>query len=145
PSDLWRFERQIMIFRVLRSLLKLRGRSKSKVSSRQRRLSLEPLEGRRLLTLLGITPGFPLIFFDSTGRFEYSAGTHTLDISATPLSLLLNGSSSPTPITSPADVELHILVDNSGNLIGGNGIPNFEVTGTVVINGSTDSGTLVTG
>jgi len=137
-----------MISGALRRLPQLGGRSKSKASSRQRRLSLESLESRQLLTLIGITPNLPLIFYDSTGQFHYRAATHTLDMGATPLAFLLNGSSSPTPITGTAHVELHALVDNSGNLLGGNGSPDFRVTGAVDVNGDgivDYSGTLLTG
>ncbi|MGA2255144.1 MAG: SdrD B-like domain-containing protein, partial [Thermoguttaceae bacterium] len=66
-------------------------------------------------------------------------------MNATPLSLLLNASSIPTPITGAAQVDLHALVDNSGNLIGGNANPNFQMTGTVEVNGVNDSGTLLIG
>ena len=137
-----------MISRVLRGLLERCGRSKSKVSSRQRRLSLESLESRQLLTLIGIVPNLPLIFYNSTGQFHYRAATQTLDMGATPLAFLLNGSSPPTPITGTAHVELHALVDNSGNLISGNGSPDFLMTGAVDVNGDSIvdySGTLLTG
>ena len=123
-----------------------RAKSK-KITSRQRRLTLEPLEGRQLLTLLGIMPNFPLTFFDSTGHFQYSASAHTLDMNATPLSFLLDASSTPTPVTGTAAVSIHALVDNSGNLIGGNPSysNDFQMTGTVVVNSVNESGTLLTG
>ncbi|MGO9113304.1 MAG: SdrD B-like domain-containing protein, partial [Thermoguttaceae bacterium] len=71
-------------------------------------------------------------------------------MNATPLAFQLNASSTPTPITGSPHVEINALVDNSGNLIGGNGNPNdFDMTGTVVVNGSGGpvdySGTLLTG
>ena len=63
-----------MISRALRCLLELRGHSgsKPKVTKQPRRLNLEPLEDRLLLTLVGIEPNFPLTFFDSTGHFQYT-------------------------------------------------------------------------
>ena len=136
-----------MISRALRCLLELKGQfsSKSKAAKRKRRLSLESLESRHLLSLLGVTPSFPLTFFDSTGHIQYDASTHALDVSATPLAFLLNASSIPTPITGTAAVGIHAKVDNSGKLIGGNGNPDFQMTGTVEINGVNDSGTLLTG
>jgi len=103
------------------------------------------LEGRQLLTLIGITPTFPLTFFDSTGHLNYSASTHALNVTATPLSLLLSASSTPEPVTGTAQVDIHALVDNSGKLIGGNGNPDFQLTGTVEVNGVNESGTLLTG
>src|SRR5208337_1979550 len=98
-SEATAFERHIMISRALRCLLELRGRSrsKSKVEKKRRMLRLEPLENRQLLTLIGITPTFPLTFFDSTGRLQYNASTHALDMSATPLSFFLSASSTPEP------------------------------------------------
>jgi len=98
-----------------------------------------------MLTLIGITPTFPLTFFDSTGHLQYNASTHALDMTATPLAFYLNASSVPSPVTGPASVAIHALVDNSGNLIGGNGNPNFQLTGTVDVNGVNESGTLLTG
>ena len=45
---------------------------------------LEPLESRILLTLLGVTPEFPQITYDTTGTTAYDATTDSFDISATP-------------------------------------------------------------
>ena len=139
-----------MISRLRSLFFQPSRRSKSKVSSRQRRLTVETLESRRLLTLIGISPNFPLIAYDSTGQLEYNAATHTLEMNATPLTFQLNASTAPTPITGTPHVEINALVNNSGNLIGGNGNPNdFDMTGSVVVNGSGGpvdySGTLLTG
>jgi hypothetical protein len=139
-----------MISKLLRGLFRApRGRSKSKVSSR-RRLTVETLESRRLLTLIGILPKYPLIAFNSTGTFQYTAKTEVLDMNATPLAFLLNASTAPVPVTGSPHVEIKALVNNSGNLVGGNGNPNdFDMTGTVVVNSGggpvTYSGTLLTG
>ena len=133
------------ISNLFRSIFAADERSRRNPQAVKRRLRLEPLENRRLLTLLGVAPGYPLIFFDSTGNLQYTAATHALEVTATPLSLLLSASSTPATITGNAALDINALVDNSGNLIGGNGNPNFQVTGTVVINGNTDSGTLLTG
>ena len=136
-----------MVFQSLRNYFlgsRRRKGTRSKLPIRQRRLALESLENRRLLTLIGITPNFPLIGYDSTGQFQYNATLHTFDVAASPLALQLNASSAPIPIGAPRDIEIHALVDNSGNLISGNGTPNdFFVTGTVTVSGHTYTGTAV--
>jgi protocatechuate 3,4-dioxygenase beta subunit len=139
-----------MISNALRTLLgpaSSKSRGWRRKPKKKRRLNLEPLEGRQMLTLVGIAPNFPLTFFDSTGQFQYSAITHALDVDATPLSFLQSSSSTPTPITGMAGLGIHVLVDNSGNLIGGNPLylESFQMTGTVVVNSVTYSGTLLTG
>jgi hypothetical protein len=138
-----------MVFRSLRNRFLGKGRRrkgiKSKLPTRQRRLAVESLEDRRLLTLIGITPNFPLVAYDSTGSFQYNATTHTFDVTASPLALQLNAASPPIAIGAPRDLEIHALIDNSGNLISGNGTPNdFFVTGTVTVSGHTYAGTAAT-
>jgi len=142
-------QRHIMSSRLLPGLFhqaRKRFHLNSKLARRQRRLTLEYLECRQLLTLIGIIPSFPLIKFNSNGTVQYTAATHVFDVNATPLTFQLNASTAPASITGPAHVEIDALIDNSGDLIGGNGQPNdFDMTGTIVVNGSTYSGTLLTG
>ena len=138
-----------MVFRSLGNYFLGKGHrrkgTKSKLSARPRRLAVESLEERRLLTLIGITPNPPLIAYDSTGQFHYNATLHTFDMTASPLALQLTPASAPIPIGGARDIEIHALVDNSGNLIGGNGVPNdFFVTGTVTVSGHTYTGTALT-
>jgi VCBS repeat protein/prealbumin domain-containing protein len=116
------------------------------------RRALEPLEDRRLFALLGVigSAEAPLITYDSTGALTYNAGTQAFDADATPLTFT-ESFFPPSPtrlITAPADLQLHIQVDNTGNLVGGVPGDDLVITGNVDIdgNGSIDaSGTLLTG
>ena len=111
---------------------------------------LEALEQRQFLSLIGVVPTYPVVSYDSTGVLAYHAATEELDISATPLTFKQSASSSVLSIIdSVDDLQLHLLVDNSGNLIGG--VPgaanDLSVSGTVVHGNGTVvySGVLLTG
>ncbi len=100
--------------------------------TRFNRFGCEPLEDRRMLTLLGLTPSLPLITYDSNGITNYTTTTSALDITATPL-LFKGGASFPTrTITAPRSLDIHIQVDSSGNLIGGTPGDDLVITGNVV-------------
>ena len=112
------------------------------------RLSYEPLEDRRMLTLLGIAPVLlPSMTYDSTGHIQYTASADTFDLTATPLTFR-NVSGPPRNFTGAGSLALHILVDNSGNLISGTPGNDFEIDGTVTPTGNvadTVTGMLLTG
>lgn len=57
-----------MVIRWLQGLFAQsdKGRRSRSIPSARKRLRLEPLEDRRMLTLLGLTPGYPLIDFNNT-------------------------------------------------------------------------------
>jgi hypothetical protein len=143
-----------MISRLLHGLLQRfvgRSRSHAKLVVRRRRLTLEPLESRRLLTLVGITPGFPLIQANdsysysgpATGSSPPAFVANDFVIGATPLTFQVNGSTAPVAVTN-GQLKIDVLVDNSGNLTGGHGTPyDFVLTGT--ISGTSYSGTLLEG
>src|SRR5437867_1963989 len=93
-------------------------------SRRQKRgLFLEPLEERRLLSLLGITTAFPVVAYDSTGVIIYNSASGDFNLTATPLTYKQSASMPARPIIDagggPAtnEFQLHILVDNTGQLI----------------------------
>lgn len=108
-----------------------------------------------MLTLLGLTPAFPLIEFDNTPAqspaLQYNAASQTFNVNTTPTAILPSATSVPTFINPPSDLEIHILVsDPSGNLIGGNGAAfpvgsDFYMSGSFTYNGTSYSGTLLTG
>ena len=112
------------------------------------RLACEPLESRRMLTLLGVTPTLPLFTYDSTGHIQYSASAETFDLTATPLTFK-NVSGPPHTVVGLNGLAIHLLVDNSGNLLGGQSPGNdFELDGSVDPDGvpaDTVSGVLITG
>ena len=111
---------------------------------------LEPLEERRLLSLVGVAPQFPVVSYDSTGVLAYHAATEELDIQATALTFKQSASLPVRSITQAVGgVEIQLLVDNSGNLISGlpGNTSDLSISGTIVeSNGTIDySGVLLTG
>ena len=100
------------------------------------RLGCEPLENRRMLALLGITPTFPIIAYDSNGVAAYDAAADTFDVNATPLTFKASIPAPPRTITNPRDVEIHILVDDAGALIGGTAGDDLKVEGNVDLDGN---------
>ena len=117
---------------------------RSSSSVRAKRLFIEPLEHRRLLTLLGVSPSFPTVSYDSTGQITYNATTHEFDLTGSPLLFRASASSPIQTITAPRSVSMQIDVDNSGNLINDGQVSDFTVTGNIPANPSL-SGTLLTG
>ena len=113
-----------------------------------RKLKFEPLEDRRLLTLLGLTPVNPEFTYDSTGHVAYTASSDTFVVTANPLTFA-DATPPPHIVATPRSVTVDIQVDNNGNLIAGTGTPNdLVVDGKVQPNGPsgpTDSGNLLTG
>src|SRR5262245_16647929 len=95
----------------------LRGSRQRKLGGYSTSLRAEPLEDRRLLTLLGLVPDFPITTYDSTGLVAYSATTNNFDLVATPLRFKETALSPQRIIQPPRSFEIHIQVDNSGNLI----------------------------
>src|SRR5438046_2499582 len=100
------------------------------------RLTCEPLEYRRMLTRLGLTPQLPLMTYVSGGTTTYTAplvagDPGLLDIVATPLAFKASAASPPRNITAPKGLQIHIQVDASGNLIGGVPGNDLMVTGNI--------------
>ncbi len=109
---------------------------RSRQHSQAARLGCEPLESRRMLTLLGIVPQIPKFTYDSNGVTHYTATTEAFDITATPLSFRESLATPTRPVTNPSaldprTVNLHVLIDNSGNLIGGTAGDDLVIYGNV--------------
>lgn len=110
---------------------------------------MERLEDRRMLALLGNTLALPLITYDTTGTLTYDASSQAFDLQARPLQF----AEIPAPgffrtIEGSRNFEIHIKVDNSGNLLGGVPGDDIVLTGDIDINGDSlidVSGTLLTG
>ena len=132
--------------RLLRHTTALR-RSSRKAARRRPALSatVDRLENRALLTLLGVNPLTPLISFGGTGTTVYNAGTTKLDVNASPLTFRETSGSNAITISGTRTFQIQIQVDNSGNLIGGVDGADLLVQGVATIGGKTYSGTLLTG
>ncbi len=114
---------------------------------------MEALEERRLFSLLGIGAiyGLPATSIGNPvvgqGSVTYSASTHAFTISGAPISMILGVNPTVTALVgTPSNFSLTLNVDNAGNA-SSTASPNTDVSmsGVVTINGTTYSGTLLTG
>ena len=116
-----------------------------------RRLLLEPLEDRRLLSLVGITLNpYPQITYDTTGTVNYQASTDTFDLSANDLRFSTSATNSyrmtnPNSANEPFDVRIAIQVNNSGNLVGPGTSTDLIVDGQVTVGSQVYTAPLLTG
>ncbi|MBL9123466.1 MAG: hypothetical protein JNG90_07520 [Planctomycetaceae bacterium] len=125
---------------------KSNSRTRQALTLGRRRLGVESLEGRQMMAVLGIDPGFPLIAYNSTGTVNYDPNTTNFDLAATPLAFLEADGADPVPFQLPAAVAIQIQVDTAGNLIGGVPGNDLVVTGTIDDGGAINySGVLLTG
>src|SRR5262245_46776604 len=128
-----------------------RKKASRQLVSKSRRFGLgvvEPLEDRRLLTLLGVLPDVPVITFNSTGVTTYTSATENFDVTATPLRFRETAASPLRLVTGARNFEIHIQLDSAGNLVGGTPGDDFTVSGTIDIDGDGNpdvSGVLLTG
>lgn len=116
--------------------------------AQHRRLWVEALEDRRVMSLIGVVPQLPLVAYNSTGQIDYHAATQAFDQAATPLAFKLDAPSPPRLVTTPRDLQIHIQVDNAGQLVGGVAGPDLVLTGVIDVDGDGNpdlSGTLLTG
>ena len=126
------------------------GRRASK-AGRERRLSLEPLEGRHLLALLGLAQQgtkpdvasgvMNTLSYTQVGNnqnpFRYSAIPFALTMPAGTVSNITN------PTGGSASTKLSLTLNNAGQLVAGAG-NSYAVTGKVTVGGTTYNGTLLT-
>ena len=112
---------------------------------------LEPLEDRLLLSVLGVTPDYQQIVFDSLFDLglSYKAGTGALSIDASPYGFLDPAiPPPPLPVTQPATFDLNIIVNSAGEFVSGVAGDDLVVTGVIDTNGDGTaeySGVLLTG
>src|SRR5262249_41202187 len=98
-------------------------------------VALENLEERRVLALLGVTlTQLPLQFYNSTGKLNYEASSHEFDVTATPTAVFLP-SGPKVIVAGDGDFQLHLRVDNAGNLLGGVNAGDPANLGAVDANG----------
>ena len=110
--------------------------------------TFEQLEDRLLLSLLGVAANFepPEISYDSTGVVTYDAASESLDCEAVPMGLVLTAGARPLRFSNPSDFQLHIQIDNDGNLIGGVEGDDLMISGLITSrSGTLFDGVLLTG
>lgn len=115
---------------------------------------VETLEGRTMLSLLGVSPGYPQIFFDTTGKinYTYNATTHQGDFvaTATPHTIDFASGGAAYDVNSGIDgryFTINFLVSNTGSIISGQTGPNLIVTGNLTDpnTNTVDNGVLLEG
>ena len=97
-----------------------------------RRLRLEPLEQRQMLSLMGVVPEAPLTDYNSTGQIDYQEASDAFSLSATPLNFYETGGITPTGVYFGALVAIDIQIDQNGAILDGTG--GFVVTGSLDTN-----------
>ena len=127
---------------------KRRARTTARRALDQRPVRMEALEGRNLMSLLGIAVDLPIttVLNGTPGSLSYTAATHTLDDSATPIRFITATGS--VPIVNNKDFELHIHVSATGSPSDGNFSQDVTLTGDVSLNNNNVydySGVLLTG
>src|SRR5579871_5137215 len=125
--------------RSRRQLRAKRASNDRQLAARLRRLNLERLEDRRVLTLIGVNPTAPLINYDSTGVITYDPVAQHFSLTASPLTFQLTSSSSLQPIvnispTNLRSLSIQVQVDNNGNLLNDGQTTDFTVTGNILGN-----------
>ncbi|WP_165440603.1 SdrD B-like domain-containing protein [Rubripirellula amarantea] len=111
----------------------------------RRRIRMEPLEDRRLLALLGISPELPTVF--SNGTLSYDSSTNQFEATAVPQTFSTTLFGFSPLVDMPSSFSLQAEVDESGDLVGSGPHP-FALTGSIDIDfdGTADvSGDLLTG
>jgi len=116
---------------------------------RNHRLTFEPLEDRRLLTLIGITAELPMVVynFQSEDTLTYEAASDSFDIDATPVAIMEVPNTRPRFMAN-TDLQIHIKVDDAGQLTGETDGDDLTLIGDVDVDGDgvpDASGILLTG
>jgi len=104
--------------------------------SRTQTPTVEPLEERLLLALLGVGPQIepPDIFYDTVSTLSYNAATHVFHSDAAPTSILFTVGARPVLVQLPKDYWLNLNVGNDGQFLGGGSNQDLYVEGQVDIN-----------
>jgi sarcosine oxidase gamma subunit len=118
---------------------------------RGEQMLIEPLEGRQMLSLLGVLPNVPAIPYDGNGSLNYTASTHAFASSATPAAIIFPDFTVQV-IQDPTDFELNVKVNNDGTLQGSGTAPNdlliagwIDTNNDGIVDAGDYSGVLLTG
>jgi hypothetical protein len=97
--------------------------------------------------LLNVTLTFPKISYNNAGvsALNYNASNQLFSISATPTFVTFANAESPKIISGTKSLQIRIMVDNTGALVGGVPGNDFSLSGTVTEGTNTYSGVLLTG
>jgi protocatechuate 3,4-dioxygenase beta subunit len=95
---------------------------------------VEQLENRLLLSLVGVNIEYPQVTYDNVGTLAYMATAETFDSQAVPTAFRLSSSTAPVVVKAPRNFQLHFLVDNAGNVVGGVAGPDLLIEGQIDIN-----------
>jgi hypothetical protein len=122
-------------------------RKKNRQTKKQRHgLRFETLEDRRVMALVGVAPlDLPIIGYNSGGTVSYDQVSDEFSISATPLSL---ENSLGINLFDDGSLDINVLVDSSGTLVGGSPGDDLVLMGDVDTDGdfiADVSGVLLTG
>jgi hypothetical protein len=100
-----------------------------------------------LAGLLNVTLTFPKISYNNAGvsALNYTASNQLFSISATPTTVLFANGESPKVISGTKSLQIRVVVDNTGALVGGVPGNDFSLSGTVTEGTNTYSGVLLTG
>jgi hypothetical protein len=98
-------------------------------------------------TLLGVSLNYPKISYNNanTSALSYSASNQLFSISATPTAALFANGEPPRMISGTKNLQIQILVNNTGALVGGVAGDDLTLTGTVTEGANTYTGVLLTG
>ncbi len=92
---------------------------------RSRRLLFEPLEDRRLLSLLGLLPELPITLYDVDGSVTYSVADGAFELTGQPTVLFETATSPFRQFSGTQEFRISICVDQDGTLLGG--VPGHDL------------------
>src|SRR5277367_1680509 len=109
-------------------------RSSSRVSRLARSMQpmFDTLEDRRMLSLLGVAPGYPQILVNSSTGISYNFNSTTSNafvVATTPVQITTAAGNFPDSITN-GNLSISFNVNNNGQIIPGQSGPNLILTGT---------------
>ena len=86
--------------------------------------------------LLGVITGFPSIVYDNLGQTSYNASSQVLSVAASPLAIRFSPTTPPRIVNPTGNppvrvLDIHVVVDAGGRLLGGHPAEDLLVVGEV--------------